>query len=62
LKKPAILSNFGTQKMPSQGKFHEIAKQFLGIFRLIPKHVNFQQFFTHKKKLKLKKTDNFKHF
>jgi hypothetical protein len=50
LKKPAILRNFLTQKMPLQGKFHEIAKQFLGIFRLIPKLVNFQHFLKHKKK------------
>jgi hypothetical protein len=35
--------------MPLQGKFHEIAKQFLGIFRLIPEHVNFQQFLKQKK-------------
>jgi hypothetical protein len=45
-----------------QGKFHEIAEQFLGIFRLISKQVNFQQFLKHKKKLKLKKTDNFQQF
>jgi hypothetical protein len=39
----------GWQKTPLQGKFHEIAKQFLAIFRPIPKLGNFQQFLMQKR-------------